>query len=449
MATYVIWTVGCQMNKADSERLAGTLEAAGLTPARSADDADVVVVNSCSVRQTAEARVIGKLGFLKGLRKKNADLLVALTGCMVTPNDEELRRQLSFVDLFLPPLQWGPLLSELTARGMARRPQPLASEVACGPGLAGRSAPAEGDSRPTRWVPIIYGCDNFCTYCIVPYRRGRERSRPLEEIVAEVEALVGQGAREVTLLGQNVDSYGHDLPGRPDLADLLARVSEVVGLWRIRFLTSHPKDMSERLIAAVAALPKVCEHINLPVQAGDDRILKAMRRGYTVEGYRTLVERIRARIPEVALSTDLIVGFPSETREEFMRSYRLLAELRFDVVHAAMYSPRPGTVASRMPDDVPPAEKRERLQMVEELQEGIARERNAVLVGREVEVLVERRRKGKWEGRTRSDKLVFFTHPADWRGRLATVRVDKASAWSLQGELAGSEQVALTGTPVL
>ncbi len=447
MASYVIWTVGCQMNKADSERLAGTLESVGLRPARSVDEADVVIVNSCSVRQTAEERVVGKLGYLKGLRKKRAGLLVVLTGCMVTPQDEDLRRRLPFVDLFLPPLEWGPLLRELAARGMAAPPQP--AEAACGPGVAGRIVAAEGDGWPTRWVPIIYGCDNFCTYCIVPYRRGRERSRPLDEIVAEVEALVAQGAREVTLLGQNVDSYGHDLPGRPDLADLLARVNEVEGLWRIRFLTSHPKDMSDKLIEAVASLPKVCEHINLPVQAGDDRILKAMRRGYTVAAYRGLVERIRARIPEVALSTDLIVGFPSETREEFQHSYQLLAELRFDVVHAAMYSPRPGTVASRLPDDVPPADKRERLQMVEELQEGIARERNAALVGGEVEVLVERRSKGKWEGRTRTDKLVFFAHPGDWRGRLVKVRIDKASAWSLQGELAGSEVFANAGTSVL
>lgn len=434
MPSYFIWTLGCQMNKADSERLAGNLEALGLAPASEVDAADVVVVNSCAVRQTAEDRVVGKMGYLKGLRRRRPDLLVALTGCMVGANAADLRQRLPFVDFFLPPLQWGPLLAAVRDRAGA-------APVARGPENAGCGAatlhlPA-GQDAPARWVPIIYGCDNFCTYCIVPFRRGRERSRPLDEIVAEVEGVVAQGAREVTLLGQNVDSYGHDLPGRPDLAELLARADAVPGLARVRFLTSHPKDMSERLIDAVASLPKVCEHINLPVQAGDDRILAAMRRGYTAAAYRALVERIRARVPAVALSTDLIVGFPSETREEFRRSYDLLAEIRFDVVHAAMYSPRPGTAASRLADDVPADEKRERLQMVEELQERIACERNRALVGDEVEVLVERRSKGKWEGRTRTDKLVFFADAGDWRGGLATVRITRASAWSLQGEVVG------------
>ena len=447
MASYFIWTVGCQMNKADSERLAGTLEALGLAPAGRVDDADVVVVNSCSVRQTAEDRVVGKLGYLKGLRKRNRQLLIALTGCMVPRKDDEVRQRLPFVDLFLPPLEWGPLLTALAERGLAAPVRPEARLASCGG--ASPALPVGGEGWPARWVPIIYGCDNFCTYCIVPYRRGRERSRPMAEIVAEVRELVAQGAREITLLGQNVDSYGHDLPGSPDLADLLRCVNDVEGLWRIRFLTSHPKDMSERLIEAVATLPKVCEHINLPVQAGDDRILKAMRRGYTVAEYRSLVERIRARVPGVALATDLIVGFPSETRAEFERSYELLAQIEFDVVHAAMYSPRPGTVASRMVDDVPPEEKRERLQMVEELQEKIALARNRALVGVDVEVLVERRSKGKWEGRTRTDKIVFFADGADWRGRLATVRVKQASAWSLQGEVVKDALVAKLRAHVL
>jgi tRNA-2-methylthio-N6-dimethylallyladenosine synthase len=298
-------------------------------------------------------------------------------------------------------------------------------------------------------VPIIYGCNNFCTYCIVPFRRGREKSRPVEEIVADVEVVVGQGAREVTLLGQNVDSYGQDLPGHPDLADLLAKVNDVEGLHRIRFVTSHPKDMSERLIEAVAGLPKVCEHVNLPVQAGHDRILSLMRRGYTVDAYRGLIERIRAAVPGVALSTDLIVGFPSETREEFRHSFDLLAELRFDVVHAAMYSPREGTAASKMEDDVPAEEKRERLRLVEELQERISIENNRAYVGRDVEVLVERRSKGKWEGRTRTDKLVFFADDDDRRGELVTVKVGRASAWSLQGEVDRLAQVANVDAGVL
>lgn len=427
------------MNKADSERLAGTMESLGVAPASSVDEADVVVVNSCAVRQSAEERVVGKMGYLKGLRRRNPGLVIALTGCMVPGQDGPLRERLPFVDYFLPPLKWGDLLVGLSERGMVAAPGQYPADAACGPVVP--SGQTE-DGWPTRFVPIIHGCDNFCTYCIVPFRRGREKSRPPEEIVADVKTLVAQGAREVTLLGQNVDSYGHDLPGRRDLADLLGMVDAVEGLWRVRFLTSHPKDMNERLIEAVATLPKVCEHINLPVQAGDDRILALMRRGYTVDAYRSLIERIRAGIPGVALSTDLIVGFPGETRAEFERSLALLGELRFDVVHAAIYSPRPGTAASRMEDDVPVEEKRERLRLVEELQEQVALARHRELVGREVEVLIERRSKGKWEGRTRTDKLVFFAHDADLRGRLATVKVERASAWSVQGALASESVLA-------
>ena len=436
MASYYVWTVGCQMNKADSDRLAGQLEALGLAPAPSVDEADVVVVNSCSVRQRAEQHVLGKLGYLKGLRRRRPGLLIALTGCMVPLEDGELRRQLPFVDFFLPPLQWNALLLAVRERGLGMATE--ADAATCGSVASGPLLSPAGRDEPSRFVPIIYGCNNFCTYCIVPYRRGREQSRPSREILADVEALVSQGAREVTLLGQNVDSYGHDLPGTPDLADLLTLVDSVPGLWRVRFLTSHPKDVSERLIEAMATLPKVCEHLNLPVQAGDDRLLKAMHRGYSVAEYRSLIHRLRERLPQIAVSTDLIVGFPGETRAEFQHSYDLLAELRFDVVHAANYSPRPGTLAARLPDDVPPAEKRERLDLVEDLQESISLAKHEALVGSDAEVLVERCVKGKWEGRTRGDKIVFFSDARDWRGRLVRVGVARASAWSVQGELLGS-----------
>ena len=433
MHSYFVWTVGCQMNKADSDRLAGQLEALGLAAAPSADAADLVVINSCSVRQSAEQRVLGKLGYLKGLRKRKPELRVALTGCMVPPDDAELRQRLPFVDYFLPPLQWDALL--LAARESLGLPAAPAS-LACRAGEYETPLPA-GRDGVSRHVPIIYGCDNFCTYCIVPFRRGPERSRAVDEVVAEVEAQVGQGAREVTLLGQNVDSYGHDLPEKCDLAALLRQVSAVEGLWRLRFLTSHPKDMNERLVEAVAGLPKVCEHINLPIQAGDDRLLKAMHRGYTTAQYLDLIGRIRARVPGVALSTDLIVGFPGESAEEFQRSYDLLEQVRFDVVHAAMYSPRPGTVAARLTDDVPAETKRERLDRVEHLQEAISLAKHRELVGGETTVLVVGCARGKWEGRTRTDKLVFFTDPGDWRGRLARVTLTRASAWSVQGELLG------------
>jgi tRNA-2-methylthio-N6-dimethylallyladenosine synthase len=288
---------------------------------------------------------------------------------------------------------------------------------------------------PVKYIPIIYGCDNFCSYCIVPFRRGREVSRPLPEIVCEVENWTRRGVREVTLLGQNVDSYGHDLPDRPDLADLLSALHHIPGLWRIRFLTSHPKDISDKLIAAMSSLSKVCESINLPVQSGDDAILRAMGRGYTVDEYLKLVDKIRERVPGVSVTTDLIVGFPGEMEAQFHRSFALLQEIRFDLVHVAAYSPRPGTRAARMPDDVPSEEKKRRLALVEELQTAIATEINSRLSGHEVEVLVERRAKGKWTGRTRTDKIVFFQDEGDWAGRLVPVEITRTSPWSLQGEL--------------
>lgn len=293
----------------------------------------------------------------------------------------------------------------------------------------------------TAYVPVIYGCNHVCAYCIVPYRRGRERSRPVAEIVAEVQALVDQGVREVTLLGQIVDRYGHDWKGDgasapPDLADLLRAVHGIEGLWRIRFLTSHPNYLSDRILDAVAELPKVCEHIEVPVQAGDDEVLRRMRRGYAVADYRALVQKIRQRLPDCSIATDVIVGFSGETEAQFQATYGLLAELKLDVVHVAAYSPRTGTLAAhRMVDDVLDEEKRRRLQAVEELQEQIVGQINRRLLGQAVEVLVEEQHKGKWRGRTRTNKLVFFRDDADWRGRLAVVRITWAGPWSMQGDV--------------
>ncbi|MBI2862019.1 MAG: MiaB/RimO family radical SAM methylthiotransferase [Chloroflexi bacterium] len=295
--------------------------------------------------------------------------------------------------------------------------------------------PPQSKLGVSHWVSIIYGCDKFCTYCIVPFRRGRERSRPIRDIVAEVEALVERGVREVVLLGQTVEAYGHDLPDRPDLADLFSAIHDIPGLKRIRFLTSYPKDMTDRIIAAVAELPKVCEHINIPVQSGDDTILARMRRGYTVAEYRDLIQRIRSRTSDVALSSDVIVGFPGETGAEFDQTYRLIEELRFDVVHVAAYSPRPSTVVVRWEDDVPPEEKSRRLHQIEALQERIACEINRRLEGQTMEILVEGMQRGRWFGRTRTDKLVFFDAQGDWKGRLVPVRIDRATAWSLQGQI--------------
>ena len=456
MRRYHIWTIGCQMNVADSARLVAELEALGYQPTSRPEEADVIVLNTCVVRQSAEDRSVGRLNSLKSLKKRKPQTVLALMGCLVGVRPaEDLPQRFPHVDVFLPPSDPGPLISFLRQRGLETRSKKQETRS--------KKQEARGDLHPasclllpasyisppvTAYVPVIYGCNHFCTYCIVPYRRGRERSRPIDEVVAEVRALVAQGVREVTLLGQIVDRYGHDCKHAtrntqhetagsvPDLADLLRAVHGIDGLWRIRFLTSHPLYLGDRILEAVAELPKVCEHIEVPVQAGDDEVLRRMRRGYTVAEYRSLVERIRQRIPDCAIATDVIVGFPGETEAQFQATYDLLAELKLDMVHVAAYSVRPGTLAARkMVDDVPPEEKKRRLKAVDALQERIVSEINRRLVGQTVEVLVEGKRKGKWRGRTRTNKLVFFRDEADWRGRLAAVRITWAGPWSMRGEV--------------
>jgi len=416
--SYYIWTIGCQYNVADSRRAAEEFERLECRPVKRAEDADVIVLNTCVVRQSAEDRVVGRLSSLKPIKKKRPEAIIAVMGCFVH-DIPSLQRRFPYVDAFLKPSDVKGLIEFVKGRFPSPH-RPL---------LAPRPSPV------SCYVPSIEGCDRHCTYCIVRLRRGRERSRPVDEVVEEVRSLVARGAREVTLLGQNVDSYGHDLPGHPDLADLLEAVHEVESLWRIRFLTSHPADMTDRVIEAVARLPKVCEHIEIPIQSGDDRILKHMARGYTAAQYRQLVAKIRQRIPEIYLATDVIVGFPGETEEQFLNTYRLLEELRFDTVHIAAFSPRPGTSAARLSDDVPPEEKERRRKLLEGLQEGIAAEINRQLLGRTMEILVEGKHKGKWKGRTRINKLVFFQDDGGWRGKLAQVKISWAGPWSLQGEL--------------
>jgi tRNA-2-methylthio-N6-dimethylallyladenosine synthase len=418
MPKYHIWTIGCQMNRAESERLAARFEELGYTPTARIDEADLVVLNSCVVRQSAENRVVNKLAALRSLKKARPEITLALTGCLVDADTAGLRKRYPHVDYFFKPGEAAPWLEPATELSLPRNP------------------------GPTAFVNIIQGCDNFCSYCIVPYRRGRERSRPADEIIAEVKELVGRGAREITLLGQNVDSYGRDLPGGPDLAGLLASLNDIEGLARLRFLTNHPKDMSDRLITAIAGLDKVCEQISLPVQAGSDAILSAMRRGYTAAQYRDLVGRIRGKIPGVALSTDVIVGFPGETEADFRATLDLLSEVKFATVHIAAYSPRAGTIAAReLTDDVPPEVKKARRAEAEGLQERLQTELNAGLLGTTVEILVEGRQRGKWYGRTRRDRLVFFSGSADYLGRLVSVRIAKTSPWALQGKIETAGQI--------
>ncbi len=401
------------MNKAESERLASYLEHLGYQSSSKAEEADLILLNSCVVRQSAETRVLNKLHALQAIKKERPLVTIALTGCIISPDSEKIKRAFPYVDYFFPPGEFPTWL------GVPEWEQILPSK-----------------SPVAEYVPIMQGCNNFCSYCIVPYRRGRERSRPSSEIVCEVNELVRRGVREVTLLGQNVDSYGHDLPEMPDLATLLYQLNPIEDLYRLRFLTNHPKDMKPELISAIANLDKVCEQINLPVQAGDDEILKAMRRGYTVDQYRELIERIRAKVPDISLSTDVIVGFPGETDRQFQNTYNLLSDIRFDLVHVAAYSPRPGTLAAReMEDDVPADAKKERLAKVEQLQAEIAGEINARFQEKTVEVLVEGREKGKWTGRTRGDKLTFFSDKGDFQGQLLNVKVTHTSPWSLSGKL--------------
>jgi tRNA-2-methylthio-N6-dimethylallyladenosine synthase len=450
------------MNTADSQRLASALEQLGYAPADHVEGADVVVLNTCVVRQAAEDKVYGRLSSLRPLKQRKPDVVIALMGCLVGLKDPApLLHRFPWVDVFMPPSEPEPLLEYLAGRGLvdeARAVEAAAAarrchlqdgdtDVADGyiypdvPIPLIRVLPARERGRlVSAYVPVVLGCSHACTYCVIPYRRGPERSRPPADILAEARALAAQGVKEITLLGQIVDRYGLDLPPAScisSLADLLRHVHEIEGLQRIRFLTSHPNWMTDELLEAVATLPKVCEHIEVPVQAGDDEVLARMQRGYTADDYRNLIARIRERIPGVSIATDVIVGFPGETEAQFQRTYDLLAELRLDKAHIARYSPRPQTLATRhFPDDVPPEEKERRRKALDDLQARIVAEINARLLGKTVEVLVEGKKKNRWWGRTRTGKLVFFEdqHQGDWHSQLAQVRITWTGPWSLIGE---------------
>jgi tRNA-2-methylthio-N6-dimethylallyladenosine synthase len=450
MKKYHIWTIGCQMNEADSGRVAAELDALGYAPTSEVNEADVIVLNTCVVRQSAEERAVGRLWSVRPLKQERPERVVALMGCMVgiKPNGA-LKQRFPFVDVFMPPSDPAPLVGYLQSDEIEAEAQELDAErtserhvlqetVEPHPLQSTRHLSLHGKAPVVAHVPIVYGCSHACTFCIIPFRRGVERSRPLDEVVAEVRGLVAQGVREVTLLGQIVDRYGKDFPdGRPDLADLLEAVNDIEGLWRIRFLTSHPNYMTDRILQAVARLPKVCEQIEVPVQAGDDEVLANMKRGYTVEQYWGLVNHIREVIPHTAIHTDIIVGFPGESAEQFERTRTLLRELRIDKAHLAMYSPRPGTVSERrMADDVPADEKKRRWDALDAVQRDVVGEINRRNLGEVVEVLVEENHKGRWRGRTRHNKLVYFDDARDWLGQLAPVRITWAGPWSMIGEIA-------------
>ena len=336
---FFIWTMGCQMNEADSAKIAAMLQEVGYRPADSELDADIVVLNSCVVRQAAEDKVAGRLNSLRRLKAQKPEVPVVLTGCMVTNQQEALTKRFPHVDLFFDPSDFDKL------QRVVPELADLDDDLAQLPHYYLPDTPE--NSGVTAYVPIIYGCNFLCSYCIVPYRRGKETSRPMRDIVAEVEELASRGVREVTLLGQTVNAWGHDLGGDVNLAHLLRAVDAVPGLDRLRFLTSHPKYMSDEIIGTMAELPSVCEHMNLPVQAGDDDVLRRMRRTYSRDFWKDRIALTRNLMPGTTIATDIIVGFPGETDEQFMQTYALLEETGCDKVHLAMYSPRPGTLGGR------------------------------------------------------------------------------------------------------
>lgn len=423
------------MNVADSQRVASALERLGYDATARAENADVIVLNTCVVRQSAEDKAHGRLSSLQPLKEKNPELVINLMGCMVgVKGSGEMQKVYPFVDVFSPPSDPQPLLDHLRsaeAQELTLHETEKRFAVMDGDLLLPREARG---NLVSAFVPIVYGCSHACSYCVIPFRRGAEQSRSIGTITQEVRALVDQGVREVTLLGQIVDRYGLDIENGPNLSNLLNVLHEIDGLDRIRFLTSHPNWMTDELLHTVAELPKVCEHIEVPVQAADDQVLERMKRGYSVDAYRRLIDRIRAIIPGVSIATDIIVGFPGETRAQFQETYDLLAELKLDVAHLARYSPRPQTVSSRkMEDSISDDEKMRRFRLLEELQAGIAAEINATYHNKVVEVLVEEMHKTRWKGRTRTNKLVFFESSQDMRGQTVDVLIDWTGPWSMVG----------------
>ncbi len=425
------------MNVADSQRVGSSLEHLGYTLTEKAEEADVIVLNTCVVRQSAEDKALGRLSSLLPLKRQNPNLVINLMGCLVgVRGAEKLRQRLPYVDVFSPPSDPGPLVSFLSqgeirtfeSNETTRRFAMMDDDLILPQHERGQLVSAH--------VPIVYGCSHACTFCIIPFRRGAERSRPVGDIVAEIRSLAAQGVREVTLLGQIVDRYGKDIPDGPNLASLLRVVHEVDGIERIRFLTSHPSYFTEDLMDTIAELPKVMPHIEVPIQAGDDEVLLNMKRGYTQKEYRDLVEKIRNKIPDCSIATDIIVGFPGETEEQFMETYRVLSDLKLDVAHLARYSSREGTVATRrMDDNVTDEQKMHRFRMLEELQEQVVAEINTKYLGQTVEVLFEAKVKNRWKGRTPTNKLVFVESEDDLKGEILPVTVTWTGPWSMQANL--------------
>ncbi len=430
-------TYGCQQNENDSEKIKGILTEVGYELTDNREEADFILYNTCAVRENAELKVYGNLGALKHYKARKPHLIIAVCGCMMQQSEvaDTIRRKYKHVDLVFGThalYEFSQLLYEVESNH---------ERVICtenSDGSIAEDLPQRRDDTFKAWVSIMYGCNNFCSYCIVPYVRGRERSRRPEKVLEEVEQLAKQGCREVTLLGQNVNSYGHDADFDMDFADLLSAVCRVDGIWRVRFMTSHPKDLSDKLIETMAREEKVCPMLHLPFQAGNNRVLKAMNRKYTKEQYLERIRKVKEAIPHIALSSDVIVGFPTETDEEFEDTISVLKEVRFDNIYSFIYSKRPGTPAAKMEEPYTREDKQKRFERLLQVQNEISKELNEAYENTVCEVLVEGPSKNNPDtltGRTDTNKIVNFAGDPSLVGKLVPVRITKAQTWSLMGEL--------------
>jgi tRNA-2-methylthio-N6-dimethylallyladenosine synthase len=437
---FVIRTFGCQMNEHDSERIGGMLVADGMTPTEEVTDARVVVLNTCAIRENADNKLYGNLGHLKPLKARNPDLRIVVAGCLAQKDQGLIQRKAPWVDVVVGTHAL-PHLLDLLRRAEVEGPQLDVREYT---ELFPSALPAARGDAFRAWVSIAVGCDNGCTFCIVPFVRGPQRSRAIGDVLAEVQRLARDGVVEVTLLGQNVNTYGRDVtvpgaPRRPLFAELLRRVDEVEGLRRIRFTSPHPHDFTPDVIDAMAQGEHVCEHIHFPLQSGSDGVLRVMQRSYRRERYLAWLERIRDAIPGIAVSTDIIVGFPGETEEDFAQTLDVVERARFDSAYTFQYSPRLGTRAASMPDQVPKEVVQERFDRLVAVQERISLERSREHVGEEVEVLVEGagRRGSSTQSRTRTNRIVHLAEPLE-PGTFVTARITGAAAHHLSGEVVGA-----------
>ncbi len=434
-------TFGCQMNEVDSQMIRAVLAAAeGLAPTARPEEADVIVFNTCSVREKAQEKVFADLGRVKHLKAANPRLMIAVGGCVASQEGAGIVARAPFVDVVFGPQTLHRLPQLLARRRKSGEPQvdvsfPSIEKFDQLP----EARKGGGDARGAAFVSIMEGCSKYCSFCVVPYTRGEEVSRPFEDLLAEVAGLAAQGVREVTLLGQNVNAWRGAIDGAPgDFAELLRYVAEIDGIERLRYTTSHPREFTQRLIDAHAELPQLAPHVHLPVQSGADRVLAAMKRGYTSLEYRSIVRRLRKARPDLSLSSDFIVGFPGETEADFAATLALARELEFDASFSFLYSPRPGTPAAELPDPVPLAQKQERLLRLQAQLEAQAGALSAAMVGSEQRVLVEgpsKKNAAELAGRTGNNRVVNFPAPPDLVGRFADVRITAALSHTLRGEL--------------